>query len=82
MEKLIKLKKKKKIKECGFKEYSKLLYDEIIELRKKYEIAKDLSTLIQRSTYDKGWYYGFIIFVITFLVLSSLLDLSYLGRTY
>jgi len=55
----------------GLKKYREILNNQINELRKKYEIAKDLSTLIKRSTYDKGWYYGFMVFTIAFLVLSS-----------
>ena len=59
------------IEEFGLKKYYEILNNEKNELRKEYKIAKDLSTLIKRSTYDKGWYYGFMVFTIAFLVLSS-----------
>lgn len=45
--------------------------DDLIELTKKWGIANDLYTLINRSTYDKKWYYLFMILVIGALGFSS-----------
>ncbi len=59
------------IEEFGLKKYYEILDNEISELRKKYEIAKDLSTLIKQSTKDKKMYYLFMTLVIGALGFSS-----------
>ena len=56
---------------AGLKKYRESLNNEINELRKKYEIAKNLSTLIKQSTRDKKSYYFFMILVIGALGFSS-----------
>lgn len=56
---------------AGLKKYRESLDNEINELRKKYEIAKNLSTLIKQSTRDKKSYYLFMILVIAALSFSS-----------
>ena len=75
--KVDKAQEEEKIKEFGLKKYSEFLNNEINELRKNYVIAKNLTTLIKRSTYDKNWYYGFMISVIAILGFSSYFTYRY-----
>lgn len=69
--KVDKAQEEEKIKEFGLKKYSEFLNNEIIVLRKKYEIAENLSTLIKQSTRDKKSYFFFMILVIAALSFSS-----------